>query len=231
MEKFAPVCYKVASASLTDLPLLRHLQATGRPLILSSGLSTMDEVRRGAALIPAGQLLLAHSTSSYPAKPEELNLRMIGTLQSEFDCPVEITWLMSKGTNGTAVALGSVLDASGATSTFGRTESPVSGTVSDDDGVRSSSVPLLPLPPSSLEEQAETTLHIGRNIETISRVTHEAASGNQTIASAVQEMSALIEDLQTRVARFRLGGESEQIVVEKAEEAMLIPLKLTPMGV
>ncbi|MEO8562715.1 MAG: two-component regulator propeller domain-containing protein [bacterium] len=57
----------------------------------------------------------------------------------------------------------------------------------------------------SSEEQAETTIHIGQNIETISRVTHEAASGNQSIASAVQEMSALIEDLQTRVARFHLG--------------------------
>jgi methyl-accepting chemotaxis protein len=76
----------------------------------------------------------------------------------------------------------------------------------------------------SSEEQAETTLHIGQNIETISRVTHEAASGNQTIASAVQEMSALIEDLQMRVARFRLGGETEQLVVEKAEEAMMIPV-------
>ncbi|HEV7993848.1 MAG TPA: two-component regulator propeller domain-containing protein [Gemmatimonadaceae bacterium] len=61
----------------------------------------------------------------------------------------------------------------------------------------------------SSEEQAETTIHIGKNIETISRVTHEAASGNQSIASAVQEMSALIEDLQTRVARFHLGEESE----------------------
>jgi methyl-accepting chemotaxis protein/ligand-binding sensor domain-containing protein len=80
----------------------------------------------------------------------------------------------------------------------------------------------------SSEEQAETTQHIGRNIETISRVTHEAASGNQTIASAVQEMSALIEDLQTRVARFHLGGESEQLVVEKAEEAMMIPLTRAP---
>jgi methyl-accepting chemotaxis protein len=76
----------------------------------------------------------------------------------------------------------------------------------------------------SSEEQAESTLHIGRNIETISRVTHEAASGNQTIASAVQEMSALIEDLQMRVARFQLGGETEQLVVEKAEDAMMIPL-------
>ena len=63
----------------------------------------------------------------------------------------------------------------------------------------------------SSEEQAETTIHIGKNIEQISRVTHEAASGNQSIASAVQEMSALIEDLQTRVARFRLDSESEEV--------------------
>ena len=83
----------------------------------------------------------------------------------------------------------------------------------------------------SSEEQAESTQHIGRNIETISRVTHEAASGNQTIASAVQEMSALIEDLQMRVARFRLGGDAEQIVVEKTEEAMMIPLSRVAMGV
>jgi methyl-accepting chemotaxis protein/ligand-binding sensor domain-containing protein len=83
----------------------------------------------------------------------------------------------------------------------------------------------------SSEEQAETTQHIGRNIETISRVTHEAASGNQTIASAVQELSALIEDLQTRVARFRIGGESEQFAVEKAEEAMMIPVSRVAMGV
>ena len=66
----------------------------------------------------------------------------------------------------------------------------------------------------SSEEQAESTAHIGRNIETISRVTHEAASGNQTIASAVQEMSALIEDLQTRVARFRLEGHDQQTLPE-----------------
>jgi methyl-accepting chemotaxis protein len=69
----------------------------------------------------------------------------------------------------------------------------------------------------SSEEQAESTAHIGRNIETISRVTHEAASGNQSIASAVQEMSALIEDLQTRVARFRLGEGMDQALEITAE--------------
>ena len=84
---------------------------------------------------------------------------------------------------------------------------------------------------ATIEQQAQTTVHIGRNIEMISRVTHEAASGNQAIASSVQELSALIEDLQTRVARFRLGGEAEHLVVEKTEDAMMIPLSRVMVGV
>ncbi|MEO6525220.1 MAG: two-component regulator propeller domain-containing protein [Gemmatimonadaceae bacterium] len=63
----------------------------------------------------------------------------------------------------------------------------------------------------SSEEQAATTLHIGKNIETISRVSHEAASGNQAIAASAQEMNALIEDLRVRVARFRLGGDEDSL--------------------
>jgi methyl-accepting chemotaxis protein len=57
---------------------------------------------------------------------------------------------------------------------------------------------------ASSDEQSATTAHISENIETISRVTHAAVTGNQTIASSVQELSALIEDLQTRVATFHL---------------------------
>ena len=59
---------------------------------------------------------------------------------------------------------------------------------------------------ASSEEQAATTAHISENIETISRVTRAAAEGNQTIATSVQGLSELIEDLQRRVARFRLAG-------------------------
>jgi methyl-accepting chemotaxis protein/ligand-binding sensor domain-containing protein len=64
----------------------------------------------------------------------------------------------------------------------------------------------------STEDQATTTVHIGRNIDTISRATREAAEGNQAIAASVQEMNALIEDLQARVARFQLDGEIVRIV-------------------
>jgi N-acetylneuraminate synthase len=88
MERFDPVCYKVASASVTDGALLDRLAATGRPLILSTGMSTMDEVRTAVARLDGDRLLLAHTTSTYPCQPEELNLRMLASLREEFDCPI-----------------------------------------------------------------------------------------------------------------------------------------------
>jgi N-acetylneuraminate synthase len=88
IEQFDPACYKIASASLTDDELLRYINAKGRPMILSTGMSTMEEIRHAVSLLDSNRLLIAHSTSSYPCKPEELNLRVIQTLQREFDCPV-----------------------------------------------------------------------------------------------------------------------------------------------
>jgi N-acetylneuraminate synthase len=88
IEQFDPVCYKIASASLTDERLLQQIRATRRPVILSTGMSTMAQIRRAVSLLDSEQLLLAHSTSNYPCPPEELNLRMIGTLREMFDVPV-----------------------------------------------------------------------------------------------------------------------------------------------
>jgi N-acetylneuraminate synthase len=88
IEQFDPACHKVASASITDGELLDRVAKTGRPIVLSTGMSTIDEIRTAVRSIPPEQLLLAHSTSAYPCKPEELNLRMLATLADEFDCPV-----------------------------------------------------------------------------------------------------------------------------------------------
>lgn len=88
IEQFAPVCYKIASASLTDDKLLEHINARGRPVILSTGMSTMEQIRHAVSLLDQSLLLIAHCTSSYPCKPQELNLRMIRSLRSEFDCPI-----------------------------------------------------------------------------------------------------------------------------------------------
>lgn len=88
IEGYKPVCFKVPSACLTDRELLERLKATGRPIMLSTGMSTMDEIRAAADVVGEDQLLIAHSTSTYPCHPSELNLRMISTLREQFDCPI-----------------------------------------------------------------------------------------------------------------------------------------------
>lgn len=89
IERFEPPCHKVASACVTDLPLLRALAATGRPIILSTGMSTLAEVERAVSVFDRRKLLIAHSTSTYPCPPVELNLRMIQTLKRRWpDCPI-----------------------------------------------------------------------------------------------------------------------------------------------
>lgn len=88
LEAFDPVCHKVASASLTDEDLLERLADTGRPVILSTGMSTMEEIRRAVEILGTERLAITHCTSAYPCPPEELNLRMVETLAAEFPCPV-----------------------------------------------------------------------------------------------------------------------------------------------
>jgi N-acetylneuraminate synthase len=88
IEQFSPICYKVPSACLTDDDLLSYLHRTGRPVILSTGMSTMEEIRHAVSRLDPSRLLLAQSTSSYPCSPDELNLRVIQTLGTEFNCPV-----------------------------------------------------------------------------------------------------------------------------------------------
>jgi N-acetylneuraminate synthase len=89
MERFEPPCYKAASASLTDLDLLRKMKATGRPLIISTGMSTMAEIEAAVAAVRDGNLLIAHATSSYPCPLEALNLRMVTTLKNRYPaCPI-----------------------------------------------------------------------------------------------------------------------------------------------
>lgn len=84
MEKFDTPAYKIPSASLTDYSLLRHARATGRPLILSSGMSTMEQIKKGVSIVGTDNLVLMHCTSTYPCEPEELNLKMVETLRREF---------------------------------------------------------------------------------------------------------------------------------------------------
>ncbi|HEX9511156.1 MAG TPA: N-acetylneuraminate synthase family protein [Puia sp.] len=89
MEQFNPGVYKFASASLTDHPLIAKVRQTGRPYILSTGMSTMDEIRDAVDKFGTDNLMIAHSTSAYPCPPQELNLRMVETLREMYpDTPV-----------------------------------------------------------------------------------------------------------------------------------------------
>jgi N-acetylneuraminate synthase len=84
MEQFDPPIYKTASASLTDLELLKRHKLRDKPVIISTGMSTMEEIEKGVETIGTKNLLIAHATSSYPSKNEELNLRMIETLKNKY---------------------------------------------------------------------------------------------------------------------------------------------------
>jgi len=88
MEQFNPPVYKVASASLTDDGLLKKKIATGRPIIVSTGMSTLAEIDHAVSLFPRERLILLHATSTYPCKPTEINLKMIHTLKERFGVPV-----------------------------------------------------------------------------------------------------------------------------------------------
>ena len=88
MKRFELACFKIASASLTDDDLLRHTRSAGKPVLLSTGMSTMQQIRHAVSLLDPDKLLITHSTSSYPCKATELNLHMIATLRKEFDYPI-----------------------------------------------------------------------------------------------------------------------------------------------
>ena len=84
MEKFDTPAYKVPSASLTDHNLLKHVRKTGKPVIISTGMSTMEQIHKGVNAVGEDNLVIMHCTSTYPCEPEELNLKMIETLRREF---------------------------------------------------------------------------------------------------------------------------------------------------
>jgi len=84
MEKFDTPAYKIPSASLTDAKLIRKARSTGKPLILSTGMSTMEQIHIGVQTAGEENLVVMHCTSTYPCEPEELNLKMVQTLRSEF---------------------------------------------------------------------------------------------------------------------------------------------------
>lgn len=88
IEQFSPPCYKIASACLTDDALLRHHRQYGRPIVLSTGMSTIEQIDHAVEVLGTNDLVLMHATSSYPAKVDELNLRCVPALRERYGVPV-----------------------------------------------------------------------------------------------------------------------------------------------
>jgi N-acetylneuraminate synthase len=88
LEKFDVPCHKIASASLTDDHLLRHVRATKKPIILSTGMSTLAQIDHAVAVLGREDLVILHATSTYPAQYDELNLRVIPMLAARYAVPV-----------------------------------------------------------------------------------------------------------------------------------------------
>lgn len=88
LEEMDVVAYKVASASVTDLGMLRKLKATGKPVILSTGMSTLEQIDTAVEVLGKDNLVIMHATSTYPLPAEEANLRTITTLKERYGVPV-----------------------------------------------------------------------------------------------------------------------------------------------
>lgn len=98
---YEPPCFKIASASLTDDELLRHTRAIGKPIILSTGMSSLEEIDHAVEVLGNDELVITHTTSTYPSSVEELNLRVIEELHARYRVPV--------GYSGHEVGLGTSL--------------------------------------------------------------------------------------------------------------------------
>jgi len=88
INRFDVPCFKIASASLTDDNLLRYTRATGKPILLSTGMSTLEEIDHAVEVLGKKDLILLHACSTYPAFYEELNLSAIHTLKDRYGIPV-----------------------------------------------------------------------------------------------------------------------------------------------
>ena len=88
IAQFNPPCYKIASASLTDDNLLRHHRRIGRPIVISTGMSTLEQIDHAVQVLGRNDLVILHTTSTYPAETKDLNLRTVKTLAERYQVPI-----------------------------------------------------------------------------------------------------------------------------------------------
>jgi len=88
IDQYDPPCYKIASPCLTDDALLSHHLSKRKPIIMSTGMSTIDQIDRALDILGKEKVILLHCTSTYPSKPDELNLMVIKQLASRYSIPI-----------------------------------------------------------------------------------------------------------------------------------------------
>lgn len=88
MEQFNPPCYKIASAHVTHEPLLKHTRATGKPIILSTGMTDLPRIDKAVEILGTDNLIILHCTSTYPCPEHEINLRCIPMLRERYGVPI-----------------------------------------------------------------------------------------------------------------------------------------------
>lgn len=90
LEKFKVPAYKIASADMTNFPLIDYISKTKKPIIISTGMSTMEEIEKTVDFIKKREVpfVLLHCNSTYPSPPELLNLSLIPVLQKKFNVPI-----------------------------------------------------------------------------------------------------------------------------------------------
>ncbi|MCF7844240.1 MAG: pseudaminic acid synthase [Kiritimatiellales bacterium] len=107
LEKMAVPAYKIASFELTDLPLIENVASKGKPMIMSTGMATLEEIKEAvetARNAGANEIALLQCTSAYPALPEDMNLQKIPDLRTKLNIPIGL----SDHTLGTEVAVAAV---------------------------------------------------------------------------------------------------------------------------
>ena len=88
IDAFDPPFYKIASASLTDDALLRYTRSKGKPIVLSTGMSTLDQIDHAVDVLGKDDLIMLHCCSAYPSMYEQLNLRAIPVLRERYGVPI-----------------------------------------------------------------------------------------------------------------------------------------------
>jgi pseudaminic acid synthase len=107
LESLEVPCYKISSFECTDLPLIKKVASTGKPMIISTGMASISDIAETVKVASSGgckDIILLKCTSTYPASPDSTNLRTISNMREVFNCEVGI----SDHTNGIGVSLGSI---------------------------------------------------------------------------------------------------------------------------